>query len=175
MTHWMRPTFYHQEVIALPELASQTQEEPTEAPPVAPVEEVEPEPELDVFVPPDQVLLASNGRKIAFPKLSWRLEAKICKIIGRLVQEVPELKNIDYLDFKPSDFVSIASELLVTAPDYIDELIMLAYPELTESDLDTIHLEDVVDLLIPLFYAVAESLFMLMAQLRGQTSTPSAA
>lgn len=155
--------------------ATPTKEELTEAPAVEAVEEPEAESEMDVFVPPDEVLLSSSGKKVAFPKLSWRLEAKILKILGRLVKEVPELKNIDFLNFQPADFLAVASDLLIAAPDYVDELIQTAYSELTEADLDELDIEDVVDLLIPLFYALGASLFMLMARLRNQISTPLAA
>ena len=153
------------------------EQEPTEAPVVAfeqatevETEEETVESELDVFVPPDEIELASNGKKIPFPKLTWRLQAKILTIFGELVQAVPELKKIDFMNFDPKDFLGIATELMITAPEYVDKLIMLAYPSMTDVDMDELATADVADLLIPLFYAVADDLLTLMGKISGRTS-----
>ena len=155
--------------------ATPKKKEPTEAPVVEVVEESVHEDEMNVFVPPDEVLMSSLNKKVAFPKLSWRLEAKILKIIGRLVKAVPGLKDIDFMNFQPTDFLSVASDLLITAPEYVEELLKLAYPDLEEADMEEATLEDVADLLVPLFYAIAASLFTLMAKVGGPTPIPSAA
>lgn len=126
--------------------------------------------ELGVFVPPDEIELASSGKKIPFPKMRWRLEAKILKVIGELVKEVPEIKNINFGDLRSKDFFTLASDLMIKAPQYVDRLILLAYPTLTEEDLDELEIADVADLLIPLSYAVAGDLFMLMGMMAGRTN-----
>ncbi|KKN19881.1 hypothetical protein LCGC14_0941280 [marine sediment metagenome] len=153
--------------------ATPTKEEPTEAPDAVAVEEEVPvEPELDVFVPPDEIELASNGKKIPFPKLKWQLQAKILQTFGELVRDVPEFKKLDFMKLQPTDFLPIMQDILMIVPGYVDRLLGLAYPSLTDKDLADLETADVADLLIPLFYAEGADLLTLMGKVSGRMSTP---
>jgi len=90
----------------------------------------------------------SNGETIELPKLSWKKEIKIYKIIGNVTKK---LNVTTEAEIKPMDMLKLVSEMLVELPEPLTEICTILTGKSKEWIEDNLKLEDVTALVFPFF------------------------
>lgn len=111
--------------------------------------------ELETFVPPEYVEL-SSGKKVKFPKLSWRIEKHVMKEFGSLIQKIPSLRSTNFANFTVNDLWSLVGEACIVAPESVETILYTAYG-LQAKDIDDLDLEDIGSLLVPLCVGIYDN------------------
>ena len=110
--------------------------------------------EVTVFFP-DGKLKLSSGEEIDVPKLSWKVEARAVKIIGRIFKSVPELSALDLNNVTGKNLLAIIPTLLEKVPDAITELTCLLIKKDQKFVEDQLNHEDVLAVIIPFSVALS--------------------
>jgi hypothetical protein len=106
--------------------------------------------EMDTFVPPEFIEL-SGGKKIPFPKLSWKKEKLLFKEIGQILEEVTELQDFSFESATIVDMLKMAGHVMDKVPERITTLVILA-TDLNEEEVDNnLDSGDIISILFPLF------------------------
>lgn len=106
--------------------------------------------ELDTFIPPETLTL-SSGKTIPFPRLMWKKEKQMLDLIGKILEEVTELSEIDYAEATMTEMIQIAGKVMRTVPNEVTGLVCLAV-NLTEEEVDNqLDSGDILSILLPLF------------------------
>ena len=104
--------------------------------------------ELEVFFP-DGKFKTNNGETIDIPKLSWKSEAKAVKLLGKIFNEVPAIKQVDLKNFSGKDLLAIFPAVMEKVPDYVTELVSLILKKDAAFVEDKLTAADIVEILVP--------------------------
>jgi hypothetical protein len=123
--------------------------------------------ELDTFVPP-RTLKLSSGAEIPFPKLTWKKEKEMLDLIGKILEEVTELSEIDYAEATMTEMIQIAGKVMRIVPNEVTGLVCLAV-NMKEEEVDNqLDSGDILNILLPLFQ---ERVQRITSQLRTNTQS----
>jgi hypothetical protein len=129
--------------------------------------------EMDVFFPDNKMTLV-NGEVLDIPKLTWKSESKAIKLVGRIFNDVPVFKQINFSTVTGKDLLMFLPALLEKAPDYITELVaVITKKEATWLD-EHMTAEDMMGIIVPFFARLLKILGKAVPTISEKTVSPPA-
>ncbi len=122
----------------------------------------------DVFFE-DGKLTLSSGVIIEIPKLTWKSESKAIKILGRIMNSVPEMKTLDLTSIQGGDLLSLLPPLFESVPDALTDLVSVILKRDKQFIEEEMTAEDLVLVLVPFSKRLTSMLSRLTAKLPAGT------
>jgi len=109
---------------------------------------------IDVFL--EKSLRLESGETIELPKLTWKREIKVYKIIGDALNKIPALKEIKG-ELQAGDLIKIISSLLMQLPDEITRITEILTGKNKEWIEENMTFEDISNLIFPFLNKFTQS------------------
>lgn len=114
--------------------------------------------ESKVFVPEERVLETVSGEKIKVPRVNWKKQILISRLIGSTIESLECLRNRDLSNLQVKDMIEVLPEIIEKAPEKVTEMCAILLEKdnsFVENELD---LERIVELLRPFFASILRKL-----------------
>jgi len=109
---------------------------------------------IETFI--EKTLKLESGEQIELPKLTWKREIKVYKLIGEAIDKIPTLKDIQG-DLKTGDLVKIVSSLLIQLPEEITKIVEVLTGKSKEWIEEHMTFDDISNLIFPFFNKFTQS------------------
>jgi len=106
--------------------------------------------ELELFIPPES-LTTFTGKKLKWPVVTWSKEVRVLRLLGDVIDRVPELTDADYEDFSAGHIVKIFGAIMQRVPEHITEAVCILTDKEEEWVMNNMDSSDIVSLLYPFF------------------------
>jgi hypothetical protein len=66
-----------------------------------------------------------SGERVRVEKLNWKQEREVVAVIGKMVEQLPELQNVDFKKLKISDALAAMPVLLQKVPTLVTDMVSI--------------------------------------------------